>query len=122
MSMLVPAVTPGSFDTTVLNSADLTVVKIWADWCVPCKAVGPKVDRLAATYNGRVRFVSLDAQLDINFVKTQLKVASIPALLVYQGGALRASYFGPDCVKMLEDYLTHNLDKVEIKIEFAQQS
>ncbi len=114
MSLLVPDIAPSAFETTVLNAPMLTVVKVWADWCVPCKAIAPRIEQLAARYNGLAQFYALDAKQDLDFVKVTLKVASVPALLCYRNGELQVAYFGPNSANMLEEYLSHAIDRTAV--------
>ncbi|MEK7402783.1 MAG: thioredoxin [Gemmatimonadota bacterium] len=65
----------------------LVVVDVWAAWCAPCRVLGPIVDRLAETYEGRVTFAKLD--VDQNpITAAQFNVQSIPSLLFFQNGKL----------------------------------
>ena len=73
------------FDEKVLKSDIPVLVDFWAEWCGPCKAIGPSVEQIATEYDGKARVykVDVDAHADL---ASQYGVMSIPALLVFKGG------------------------------------
>lgn len=83
----VKAVTADDFGHEVLNAAEPVVVDLYADWCGPCRAVAPRLDRLAHAYAGRVKFVKVNVD-DEPQVAGYFDVASIPTLLVFDHGRL----------------------------------
>ena len=79
------AVTGAEFETKVLKSDVPVLVDFWAEWCGPCKAIGPSVEALASEYAGRAKVFKLDVDQDPG-IASQYGVMSIPALLVFKGG------------------------------------
>ncbi len=79
------AVTTSDFDNQVLGSDVPVLVDFWAEWCGPCKAIGPSVEQLAAEYAGRAKVVKVDVDRE-GELATRYGVMSIPALLVFKGG------------------------------------
>ena len=79
------AVTSGDFSDKVLNSDIPVLVDFWAEWCGPCKAIGPSVEQLASEYNGRAKVFKVDVDQEGDLA-TRYGVMSIPALLVFKGG------------------------------------
>ena len=53
-------VTDASFDVDVLASSEPVVVDFWAEWCGPCKMIGPSLEELAKDYAGKVKIVKLN--------------------------------------------------------------
>ncbi|GAA4324852.1 thioredoxin [Flaviaesturariibacter amylovorans] len=79
------AYTDANFQTEVLNSDKLTVVDFWAEWCGPCRAIGPVIDELSKEYAGRVNVGKVDVdnnpQVSMNY-----GITSIPAILFIKNG------------------------------------
>ena len=86
-------VTDASFGTEVLASHEPVLVDFWAQWCTPCKLVGPLVAESAKTYAGRLRVVKLD--IDENpTAASRYRVRSIPTLMLFKDGAPVATQVG----------------------------
>ncbi len=79
------AVTDANFETEIEKAEGLSVVDFWAEWCGPCRMVGPIIDQLAVDYQGKAKVVKLD--VDSN-QKTAMKfnVRSIPTILFFKDG------------------------------------
>ena len=83
----------GNFQADVLNAKEPVVVDFWAEWCGPCKMIGPMVDELAATYAGKVKVVKLN--IDHNpMTPRQYAVRGIPTLLMFKDGKVQATQVG----------------------------
>lgn len=78
-------VTSDEFTDKVLNSDVPVLVDFWAEWCGPCKAIGPAIEQLAAEYDGKAKVVKVNVDTDGNLA-AQYGIMSIPALLVFKGG------------------------------------
>ncbi len=78
--------TDSNFDE-VINSGKPVLVDFWAEWCGPCKMIGPVVEELAGDYDGRAVVAKLN--VDENPETTaKFGVRSIPTLLVFKGGQI----------------------------------
>ena len=77
--------TDANFKEKVLDSEKLTMIDFWAEWCGPCRAIGPVVEELSKEYDGKVNIgkvnVDQNPQLSINY-----GITSIPAILFVKGG------------------------------------
>lgn len=74
-----------NFDSKALKSNKLTVVDFWAEWCGPCRKVGPVVDELAKEYNGKVNIGKLNVDHSPNTCQ-KYNITSIPTLLFIKNG------------------------------------
>ena len=79
------AVTTNEFNDKVLASDVPVLVDFWAEWCGPCKAIGPSVEQLATEYAGKAKILKVDVDRE-GELATRYGVMSIPALLVFKGG------------------------------------
>src|SRR5882672_7290045 len=58
--------TDANFQSTVLDSDKLTVIDFWAEWCGPCRAIGPVIEELSKEYNGKVNIGKLNVDHNPN--------------------------------------------------------
>ncbi|MBS0204584.1 MAG: thioredoxin [Planctomycetes bacterium] len=78
-------VTAEDFVAEVVDSAVPVLVDFYADWCGPCRMLGPVLERLAGEYRGRVKIVKVDVDAE-PALASHFRVQSIPMLLAYQDG------------------------------------
>ncbi len=79
--------TDANFQKDVIESDKLTVVDFWAEWCGPCRAIGPVIEELAKQYEGKIKVgkvnVDHNPQVSVNY-----GITSIPAILFIKGGKI----------------------------------
>jgi thioredoxin 1 len=78
--------TDSNFDE-IVNSDKPVLVDFWAEWCGPCKMIGPVVEELAADYDGKAVVAKLNVDENPQ-VTARFGVRSIPTLLVFKGGQI----------------------------------
>ncbi|MEX2245351.1 MAG: thioredoxin [Dehalococcoidia bacterium] len=78
-------VTDANFENEVLKAATPVLVDFWAPWCGPCRMVAPVVEELSTEYDGKVKFVKLNTDDNIQ-TATKYGIRSIPTLLVFKSG------------------------------------
>ncbi len=86
-------VTDATFADEVLGSSDTVLVEFWAEWCGPCRAVSPILDRIAEENPGKIRLVKVNAD-DNPQLSMKYMVTSIPAMKVFRGGELVKTIIG----------------------------
>ena len=84
---------PKSWETDVLNSEKPVFVDFWAQWCGPCRMVGPVVEELAGDYDGKVNFVKVNVD-NAQEIAQKYNVFSIPTLLLLNKGEIIAQQVG----------------------------
>ena len=80
-------ITTANFEETVLNSDKPVLVDFWAEWCGPCRMVGPIVDELQTDYEGKavVGKVNVDDEQEI---AAKYGIRNIPTILFFKGGEI----------------------------------
>ncbi len=85
--------TEDSFDSTVASADVPVVVDFWAEWCGPCKMLGPVLDQLAEELGDSVKIAKVDVDSN-QALAAKFNVRSIPMLLFFKGGEVVATEVG----------------------------
>ena len=103
------AITDATFDEVVLQSDKPVLLDFWAEWCGPCRMVGPVVERIAEAYEGQAVVGKVD--VDMN-PETAMKfgIRSIPTLLFFKNGQLVDRVVGAASQVVLEDKLKAQIE------------
>ena len=91
-----------NFDQEVLQSDIPVLVDFWAEWCGPCKVVGPTVEELATDYKGRLKVAKLDVDSSPE-AAGRFGVRGIPTLIVFKDGKAQERSVGVRPKRQLAD-------------------
>jgi thioredoxin 1 len=89
----VNTVTDQTIDDILSNATTPVLVDFWAEWCGPCRMLGPIFEQLSSEYDGKVAFYKLNVD-DNPETARKYHVMSIPTLLLFKGGAVAATMTG----------------------------
>jgi thioredoxin 1 len=99
------AVTDTTFEEEVLKSEIPVLVDFWAEWCAPCRMIGPIVEELGKDYEDKLKVAKVDVQNNNN-IATKYGIMAIPALLIFKNGEVVDQIIGAVPKKIVEDRLT----------------
>ena len=102
------AVTDNSFESDVIKSDKPIVVDFWAEWCGPCKAIGPSLEELSEEMANKLKIVKIN--VDENPSTSQAYgIRSIPALMIFKDGQKISEKMGALPKSALESWVNETI-------------
>jgi thioredoxin 1 len=96
--------TDSNFSDEVLSSDQPVLVDFWAEWCQPCRLLAPTIDKIASSFDGKVKVGKLDIDSNQN-TSVEYKVTAIPTVLIFKDGEVKKKFVGLTSEGDLEDAL-----------------
>jgi thioredoxin 1 len=85
--------TDANFQDEVLNADQPVLVDFWAEWCGPCKMLGPVIDELAGEYEGKAKVGKIDIDNNRD-AAVQYGIQSIPSIIIFKNGEVVNKFVG----------------------------
>ena len=101
-------VTDATFDEEVRNSDLPVVVDFWAEWCGPCKQIGPALEELANEMNGRIKVAKVDVDSNPNSAAS-MGIRGIPALFIFKNGEVVSNKTGAAPKAALQSWIEESI-------------
>ncbi len=106
--MSVKDVNEKEFEEEVLKSNVPVLVDVWATWCGPCRMYSPIVEEVSNDYDGKIKFVKVDADENEN-IAAKYGIMSIPTTLLIEKGKVKAQSVGAVPKEVLKKWIEKNL-------------
>lgn len=108
MSDNIVHVTDASFETDVLQSDIPALVDFWAEWCGPCKQIGPALEELSVEMAGKIKIAKVDVDTNPNSAAS-MGVRGIPALFIFKDGEVISNRAGAAPKAALQSWIEDSI-------------
>ena len=106
--MATKAITDESFDSDDIKSNNPTVVDFWAEWCGPCKQIGPVLEEISDEMKDQIVIAKHNIDQEPN-TPTKYGIKGIPTMLLFKGGELKATKVGATTKSNIVSWIKENI-------------
>jgi len=119
MSAGVKHVSDASFEQDVLKADKPVLLDFWAEWCGPCKMIGPILEELSVEYGDRIQIAKMNVD-ENQGIPAQFNIRGIPTLILFKNGTVAAQKVGALAKSQLSAFIDSNI--LECSIAFARMT
>ncbi len=102
-------VTDSTFEQEVIDAGDSVLVDFWADWCGPCHAISPVIEKLASEYQGRLRVAKVNVDENPE-APARFDIRSIPTMILFKDGELKEKVVGVQTKSQLNSLINRYVE------------
>ena len=100
--------TDKDFEQDVILSDTPVLIDFWAEWCGPCKMIGPILEDLATELDGKIKIVKVNVD-ENNQTAVKFSIRSIPTLMMIKGGEVQAQHIGAASKSQIKEFINQNV-------------
>ena len=100
--------TDKDFEQDVILSDTPVLIDFWAEWCGPCKMIGPVLEDLATELDGKIKIVKVNVD-ENNQTAVKFSIRSIPTLMMIKDGVVKAQHIGAASKSQIKEFINQNI-------------